>query len=306
VPPGLFKTLKPLIAQHTKNSFYLAALPEFLKEGTAVHDTLHPDRIIVGAEEPHVFQVLEKLYQPYGAPIVKVNPQSAQMIKYTANAYLATRITFINQIADLCEHNGANIDDVIKGIGHDQRIGAHYWYPGLGYGGSCFPKDVKELAAYAKKAKESNNLMIKIDQLNEQRIPKLLKQYAKITGGWKNKIVAVLGLSFKPHTNDTRDAPALKIIPELLKKGAIIQAYDPKATWQPESNQNKYTQLRNLKDTLNNADVIISLIEWPEIIKFNFIATKLTKKQVFIDTRNQFDHKKLITAGYIYQGIGKK
>lgn len=304
VPPGIFSTIRPIIKNKTNKTFYLAALPEFLKEGTAVSDTLHPDRIVIGTDNRKVLKTLEKFYRPYKAPIVKTTPESAQMIKYSANAYLATRITFINQIADLCEHNNANINDVIQGIGYDQRIGDHYWYPGLGYGGSCFPKDVKELAAFAKSVGETNNLIRLINQLNEDRIPRLLKKYESLVKGWEGKTVAVLGLSFKPHTNDTREAPALKIIPKLLKKGAKIKTYDPKAHWQPEDNKQQYRQVMTIKQVVKNADIIMVLIEWPEIIKFDFKRTKLSKKQYFLDTRNQFNSKKLIKAGYIYQGIG--
>ena len=304
VPPGIFSTIKPIIKNKTDKTFYLAALPEFLKEGTAVNDTLHPDRIVIGADNKIVLETLGKFFKSYEAPIVKTTPESAQMIKYSANAYLATRITFINQIADLCEHNNANINDVIRGIGYDQRIGDHYWYPGLGYGGSCFPKDVKELGAFAKKVGEAKNLVRLINQLNEERIPRLLKKYETLVNGWEGKTVAILGLSFKPHTNDTREAPALKIIPTLLKKGAKVKTYDPKARWQPENKNQQYRQVPTIKQVVKNADIIMILIEWPEIIKFNFNQTKLNKKQYFLDTRNQFNSKKLIKAGYIYQGIG--
>lgn len=304
VPPGIFATLQPLIAEKTNKKFYLAALPEFLKEGTAVENTLHPDRIVIGAKDEAVFKILTKLYQPYQAPLVKVTPESAQMIKYTANAYLATRITFINQIANLCEKNDASIEDVIAGIGYDKRIGHHYWYPGLGYGGSCFPKDVKELAAFAKKVNEERNLIITINQLNEARIPKLMVQWQSLVGGWKGKTAAVLGLSFKPNTNDTRHAPAGQIIPYLLKKQAKVRAYDPKAVWQPQSEQGSYRQTDSIKQALRAADIIMVLIEWPEILEYDFTAAKLDKEQYFIDTRNQFNPENLKKAGYIYQGIG--
>ncbi len=302
VPPGIFKEIRPIIASKTKVNFYLAALPEFLKEGTAVDDTLHPDRIVIGATQEKVIKQLTSLHQPFNAPIVVVKPESAQMIKYTSNAYLATRITFINQIADLCEHNGADINDVIEGIGYDKRIGHHYWYPGLGYGGSCFPKDVNELASYAKKVKEDENLVITISKLNEQRIPKLLKKYSNLIGGWKNKTISILGLSFKPNTNDIREAPALKIIPELIDGGATIRAYDPKAVWSPNNHSN-YTQTSTIEDATNNADCIVVLVEWPDFINYKF--PKVNKPTLFIDTRNLFEAEKLSSLGYTYQGIGR-
>ena len=304
VPPGIFQELYPLIEKHAKNKFYLAALPEFLKEGTAVDDTLYPDRVVIGADEPKVFKLLEELYLPYQAPIVKVNPETAQMIKYASNAYLATRITFINQIADLCEINGANIEDIIKGIGFDKRIGHHYWYPGLGYGGSCFPKDVKELAAYAKQVKRHKNLIVVIDKLNDARIPRLISSWETLVKGWAGKTVATLGLSFKPQTNDTRHAPASIIIPRLLKKGAKVKGYDPQARWSPPEKTAQFQQLATVEQAVKSADIIMILVEWPEIVKFDFTKTKLKKQQYFIDTRNRFQSAKLKKAGYIYQGIG--
>ncbi len=302
VPPGIFKEIEPIIANNTKVSFHLAALPEFLKEGTAVDDTLHPDRIVIGSTNGEVIAKLKQLHKPFKAPLVVVKPESAQMIKYTANAYLANRITFINQIADLCEHNGADINDVIEGIGYDKRIGHHYWYPGLGYGGSCFPKDVNELASYAKKVKESDNLVITVSELNEKRIPKLLNKYSNLLGGWKNKTVAILGISFKPNTNDTREAPALKIIPKILKEGAIVKAYDPKAVWNPDDHQN-YLQTKTAKEAIEGADCVMVLVEWPEFINYKF--PKVNKSTLFIDSRNLFEAEKISALGYTYQGIGR-
>lgn len=303
VPPGIFQELKPLIKQKTNVTFHLAALPEFLKEGTAVDDTLHPDRVVIGSTNEQVIKKLSKLHQPFNAPLVIVTPESAQMIKYASNAYLATRITFINQIADLCEHNQADIEDVIVGMGHDERIGHHYWYPGLGYGGSCFPKDVNELSAYAKKVEEKENLVITIGELNEQRIPKLMDEYEKLVGRWKDKTVAILGLAFKPHTNDTRDAPAGKVVPILLESGALVQAYDPKASWSPQDHQEKYAQVSSIEEALKKAQVIMILVEWPEFVDYNFAKT--SGDVYFIDTRNRFDPEIITNLGYIYRGIGR-
>lgn len=307
VPPGLFEKLKQVISNKTKTKFHLAAIPEFLKEGTAVEDTLHPDRIVIGADNKQVINKLKKLYQPFGAPIVVMSTESAQMTKYTANTYLATRITFINQIANLCENNHADIEEVIEGIGYDKRIGHHYWYPGLGYGGSCFPKDVAELSAYAKKLKEDDNLVIKVNQLNQNRIPRLLKQYEKKVGSWKDKKIALLGLSFKPNTNDTREAPAGKIAPILLKAGADIFGYDPKAVWEPEQLfQGSYQQVKSVAKACKQADIIFVLIEWPEIVEFDYSQIKTNKKQFIFDTRNQLDANELTEEGFVYQGIGRK
>jgi len=305
VPPGTFTQVKKIIAQQTNIKYHLASLPEFLKEGSAVDDTLHPDRVVIGAEDEFVFNKLEKLHQPLKAPVVKMKPESAQMAKYTANAYLATRITFINQIANLCEENGADIEDVIKGIGLDKRIGSHYWYPGLGYGGSCFPKDVKELAAYAHKVGQDSNLMVTINQLNERRIPRLLKKYENMIDGWEDKQVAVLGLSFKPHTDDTRVAPAKKVVPWLLEKGAQVKSYDPMVKWEPQENLDHYHQADTLAAVCQEADVIILLIEWPEIVEYDYKQIKTDKKQFLIDTRNQLNEQEMKQAGFKYIGIGR-
>lgn len=309
VPPGTLVQVEAIIKSKTQVNFFTAALPEFLKEGTAVEDTLHPDRIVIGATAESVFNTLEELHKPLNCPIVKVTPPSAQMAKYASNTYLATRITFINQMADLCEKNGANIQELIEAIGYDQRIGPHYWYPGFGYGGSCFPKDVKELAAYSRSVGEGNNLFNKVNELNENRIQRLMDQYNQVIGGWSGKTVAILGLSFKPNTDDMREAPSIKIIEYLRAKQAIIKGFDPKALSvvehfiKPDPNTSYH---QSVQDTCHQADVIMAVIEWPEIVSFDFGQVRdTTKRQWFIDGRNQFDDHKLGSLGYDYIGIGK-
>jgi UDPglucose 6-dehydrogenase len=314
VPPGTLAKMTDKIQQNTKTSFYTASLPEFLKEGSAVQDTLHPDRIVIGATEPGVFEKLETLHAPLHAPIVKISPESAQMAKYTANAYLATRITFINQIADLCEKNGADIQDVIQAISYDKRIGSHYWYPGFGYGGSCFPKDVKELAAYSRAVGEANNLLNKVSEINEQRVWKLLDSHAEMMSGWENKRVAVLGLSFKPNTDDIREAPSTKVIPYLLQHDATVIGYDPKAKLEESLlgiasaslKPGQLQQVESIAEAAEDVDVIVALIEWPEIINYDFSSLKQANKtQWFIDARNQFQPAKVLSWGYHYIGVGR-
>jgi UDPglucose 6-dehydrogenase len=317
VPPGTLEKVREKVAAKTKTVFYTASVPEFLKEGTAVEDTLHPDRIVIGANEPEVLAKLEELHKPLNAPIVKIKPESAQMAKYAANSYLATRITFINQIADLCEKNGADVQDIIEAIGFDKRIGKHYWYPGFGYGGSCFPKDVKELAAYSRAVGEENNLLNKVNELNEQRIWRLLDKYSEMVGGWENKKVAVLGLSFKPNTDDMREAPSTKIIPYLINRGAQTLGFDPKATWsanmmtetQPATTAQEsgtFTQVTSIDEATKDADIILAVIEWPEILQFDFSKVRSSqKKQWFIDARNQFAPANIQQLGYTYIGTGR-
>lgn len=306
VPPGTNKQVAEIIQSQTKVNFYMASLPEFLKEGSAVHDTMHPDRIVIGATDKEVINRLKKLHAPLNAKVIVVRPESAQMSKYAANAYLAQRITFINQIANLCESNGADVQEVIKSMGPDKRIGEHYWYPGLGYGGSCFPKDVKELAAYSKSIGESSNLLVKIDELNEERIPKLIHRLGKRLNGWKDKRVAILGLSFKPNTDDIREAPSLKVIPLLEKNGAEIVGFDPKAGEAIKQVLPKLKQTSDVYDCVKNVDVVLLLIEWPEFTDLDLVKVKKQMRgNVFIDTRNQYNPKEVKKSGLEYIGVGR-
>lgn len=297
VPPGTNKLVKERITAISKVNFHLASVPEFLKEGTAVEDTLHPDRIVLGIEDDHTRDILLKLHQPLTNNLVVMNLESAQMTKYAANNYLATRITFINQIADLCEHNGADIEEVIRGIGFDHRIGSHYWYPGLGYGGSCFPKDVKELSAYAKKVGEDDSLFIHLDRLNTARIPRIISTLEKEFGTFKDKSVAVLGLAFKPNTNDTREAPANYVIPYLTQHGAKVITVDPKV---PADTLDPY-------QAISGASVVMILTEWPEYKNLDLVKVKNLMKSpfAFFDSRNLYDPAVATKAGLLYRGIGR-
>ncbi len=227
-----------------------------------------------------------------------MKPQSAQLTKYAANAYLATRIVFINQIADLAEKTGADVQEIIRGIGLDSRIGLHYWWPGPGYGGSCFPKDIKELAAYAKRVGEGDGLFEKIDRLNEDRLSKMLAKFETAVGGWNNKTVAVLGLSFKPNTDDTREAPSLKVIPVISAAGARIQAYDPQAAGSTASDPYQAAK---------NADSLIILVEWDEFRSLDLSRLKklMNPNPVFIDTRNLYNPETVKEKGFKYIGIGR-
>lgn len=309
VPPGTLNLVESTISPLATVHYSLASVPEFLKEGSAVADTLHPDRVVIGTDDDRVFAVLADLHAPLETKIVKVSVNSAQMAKYAANAYLATRITFINQIADLCDKNGAKVQEVIEAIGYDQRIGRHYWYPGFGYGGSCFPKDVKELAAYSRAVGEGNNLLNKVDELNSSRIPRLMDQFGQWVGGWSGKTVAVLGLAFKPQTDDMREAPSLATVAYLLDHQADVLGFDPKANWKSyhhlEQLPTGFSQVESIEQAVTNADVIIALIEWPTIVDFDFKSARRHTPQWFIDARNQFSRSDLEAAGYHYQGIGQ-
>ncbi len=309
VPPGTLTELEKRIKANTDVIFHLASLPEYLREGSAVEDTLNPDRVVIGATDQFVYGKLEELHKPLNAPVVKVSPASAQMAKYAANSYLAARINFINQIADLCEHNEADIQEVIEAIGYDKRIGKHYWYPGFGYGGSCFPKDVSELAAYSRSVGEENNLFNKIHELNTNRIKRLMDRYSQEINSWEHKTLAVLGLAFKPNTDDMREAPSIKTIAYALEHGATVKGYDPKAIpvahyFIPEHENLSYHD--SIATAAKGADVIMALIEWPEIITFDFSTLRdQSKDQWLIDARNQFKPAQVEAWGFNYLGVGR-
>jgi UDPglucose 6-dehydrogenase len=306
VPPGTNAVVAALIRKYTDRTIFVASLPEFLREGCAVEDTLHPDRVVIGAAEPVVISRLTQLHGGLTSPVVVVSPESAQMAKYTANAYLAQRITFINQIANLCEKNGAMITEVIEVIGRDNRIGSHYWYPGLGYGGSCFPKDVKELAAYAKSIGEGQGLLPKIDALNDERLPKKMAEFERAVGGFEGKRVAVLGLSFKPNTNDIRSAPSLPIVRWLTKKKALVTGYDPKVGADVLGNFPSMAMVDDPYRAASEADVVMVLVEWEELVHLDLMKlSDICKRDAFfIDTRNQYTKKAVTAVKMRYIGIG--
>jgi len=308
VPPGTNTRVKEIIKSKTQVNFEMASVPEFLKEGTAVEDTLHPDRAVIGVETDRARDILTELHAPLTTNLIVMRPESAQMCKYAANNYLATRITFINQIADLCEKNGADIQEVIRGIGEDKRIGSHYWYPGLGYGGSCFPKDVKEIAAYAGSIGETESLFIKIDDLNEKRIGILMSKYDELVGGFAGKTVAVLGLSFKKNTNDVREAPSLKVIPWLITKGAMVRATDPKAIEVVKPIlPTTVSYFEDPYETIKGSGVTILLVEWDDYKNLNLtkVSESMEAPKYLIDTRNQYDSSVAIAAGLKYKGVGR-
>jgi len=306
VPPGTNEQVSNIIKSKTKVKFATASLPEFLKEGSAVNDSINADRVVIGATEQLVINTLLKLHRPLKGKKIIVTPESAQMAKYAANAYLAQRITFINQIANLCDRTGADVNQVTEVIGADRRIGSHYWYPGLGYGGSCFPKDVRELAAYSKAVSEGDGLFVKIDDLNEKRLPKLIKRFESKVGGWQGKKVAVLGLSFKPNTDDMREAPSLKVISILKKAGATISAYDPISIPAAKKILKGITYTKTPYEALEKADVAILLVEWDQLISLDPHKVKAAMKgNVFIDTRNQYDPQEFKQLGLIYIGVGR-
>ncbi len=309
VPPGILTTIRERIAEKTSVPFHLASMPEFLREGSAVEDTLKPDRIVIGAEDEQTASILTELHAPLGSKIVITSPSSAQLGKYAANSYLALRIGFINQIADLCEKTGADVQEVISIIGADERIGSHYWYPGLGYGGSCFPKDVRELSYASRELGLGETLFVKLNELNIARPDAIFAHWTEQVGGWQGKKVVVLGLSFKPNTNDMREAPSVWLIPKLLEAGATVCGYDPKAL--PEAKMvigavDGLTYTEELDEAIQDVDCIIALVEWEQILQHDFASVAdLDTKRFFIDARNQFNPERVNNWGYQYLGIGR-
>lgn len=316
VPVGTAKLVKQAIQEELdkrgKNDieFDVASNPEFLKEGAALDDFMHPDRVVVGIENEKARILMEKLYKPFtlnNYPIIYTDIPSAEMIKYAANAMLATRISFMNEIANLCEIVGADVSMVRKGIGADVRIGSKFLYAGCGYGGSCFPKDVKALINTAKKNGYNMRILNAVEDVNEFQknvlFDKLLKYY---DGSIAGKTIALWGLAFKPNTDDMREAPALVLIDKIIKAGAKIRAYDPVAMEEAHRRlDNSIIYAKDIYDATVNADAILMVTEWNEfrLPMWNVIKKTMNKPVVF-DGRNIFNKQEMNELGFDYFGIG--
>ena len=299
-----------LDARGVKIDFYVASNPEFLKEGAAIEDFMKPDRIVVGTDRPEAEDIMRKLYKPFlmnGHPIIFMDIPSAEMTKYAANAMLATKISFMNDIANLCEIMGADVNMVRKGIGSDVRIGTKFIYPGVGYGGSCFPKDVKALIKTAKEKNYNMRILNAVEEVNENQKLVLFNKVKKhFNGDLKNKKIALWGLSFKPKTDDMREAPSLVIIEKLLNDGASVIAYDPVAMHEAERMIGKsISYATDMYSALNDADALLIITEWPEfrVPDFTELNTRLKNKLMF-DGRNIFDPQDMKKLGYSYYCIG--
>lgn len=295
-----------------KIDFYVASNPEFLKEGAAIEDFMKPDRIVVGTDRKEAEEIMRKLYKPFlmnGHPIIMMDIPSAEMTKYAANAMLATKISFMNDVANLCEIMGADVNMVRKGIGSDTRIGTKFIYPGVGYGGSCFPKDVKALIKTAKENGYNMRILNSVEDVNEAQKEVLFnKVKTHFNGNLKGKKFALWGLSFKPKTDDMREAPSLVIIEKLLKEGASIVAYDPVAMHEAQRILgDKIAYSNEMYSTLDGADALLIITEWPEfrVPDFNELNKRL-KNKVMFDGRNIFDPVDMKNNGYSYYCIGVK
>ncbi|MEA2020598.1 MAG: UDP-glucose/GDP-mannose dehydrogenase family protein [Patescibacteria group bacterium] len=306
VPPGTASLVTKIIEkENPQANFEVASCPEFLREGTALSDTQDPDRVVIGTPSDKAYGILEELHKPLGAPIVRTSVESAEIIKYAANAYLALRIGFIDQIANLCEEVGADVQDVIEGIGLDSRIGSHYWYPGIGYGGYCFPKDVAALGALFEQYVDDDNLFSKLDQYNRARPAKYVAKVTDALGGLENKKVAVLGLTAKPGTDDMRGSQAVPFIEALKEGGAEVSVYDPMGMPEAKKVLSEVNYAEDPYQAAAEADVIAVLCEWDEFedLDWGKVCKKMNASLVF-DAKRMFDPTELEDHGFEYLGVG--
>ena len=311
VPVGTANRVHDAIAKNCNSDFDVVSNPEFLREGFAVDDFMKPDRVVIGASSDRARKLMEELYKPYvrqGNPIIFMDEASAELTKYAANAFLATKITFMNEIANLCEKLGADVDMVRMGIGSDERIGKRFLFPGIGYGGSCFPKDVQALEKSAQEASYDFRILKSVMEVNEKQktilLPKILEYFHQ---DLKGKRFAVWGLAFKPDTDDIREAPALYIIDELLKAGAEVAAYDPEAMNNVKALLgNKIEYAANPYDAAADADALIICTEWGLFRTPDFERLEQAlKNKVIFDGRNLYTTEQMQELGYYYSSIGR-
>lgn len=312
VPVGTADKVREAVKKNSKVPFDVVSNPEFLREGFAVDDFLKPDRVVIGASSDKAKKIMEELYKPYvrqGNPIIFMDERSAELTKYAANAFLATKITFMNEIANLCEKVGADVDAVRIGIGSDDRIGKRFLFPGIGYGGSCFPKDVQALAKSAKEVNYDFKILDSVMTINEKQktiiLPKIKKYF---DGNLKGKKIAVWGLAFKPDTDDIREAPALYIINELLKEGAQVTAYDPEAMANVKKLlDDKIAYANDEYEALTGADALLIATEWSlfRTPDFDKVA-KLLKTKAIFDGRNLYSVNQMKELGFYYSSIGRE
>ncbi len=312
VPVGTADKVHARLAAHLDESLFdVVSNPEFLREGVAVEDFMKPERVVIGTSSIKAKRVMERLYNPFvrqGNPVIFMDEKSAEMTKYAANSFLATKITFMNEVANLCEMVGANVDMVRKGIGSDSRIGKRFLFPGVGYGGSCFPKDVQALAKTAQEHNYEFRILQSVMDVNEDQKSILSKRIIKYFGeSVANKTIGIWGLSFKPNTDDIREAPALTIINELLEAGAKIKAFDPEAMDNvKEIIGDKITFCDNQYDAIEDADALAVITEWNAFRTpdYNKILSSL-KEPIVFDGRNVFDPEDMKERGFVYSSIGR-
>ena len=311
VPVGTGDAVEATIrAARPDADFEVVSNPEFLREGAAIDDFKHPDRIVIGTDSQRARAVLSEIYRPLylnQAPLLFTSRRTSELIKYAANAFLATKITFINEIADLCEKVGANVQEVAHGIGLDKRIGSKFLHAGPGYGGSCFPKDTLALARTAQEAGAALRIVETVISVNDARKLGMARKVSQVFDGKVHgKTVAVLGLTFKPNTDDIREAPALSIIAALQDRGAIVRAYDPQGMHEAEKLLDQVTYCEDAYECAKGADALLIVTEWEQFRALDLTRLKeLMKAPVIIDLRNIYRHDEVAHAGFAYHSIGR-
>jgi len=312
VPVGTNRRVAEIIAGKTKHQIDVASNPEFLKEGAAIEDCTKPDRVVVGVRRPEVGEVLRELYAPYlrtERPFLVMSPESAEMTKYVANAMLATKISFINEMANLCERLGADVNDVRRGIGHDIRIGFQFLFPGSGYGGSCFPKDVRALVSMARQLGAGTAIMEAVDVVNEAQKQVLAEKIRRHFGdALPDKTLAIWGLAFKPRTDDIREAPALALIDFLLGQGCKVRVHDPEAMANVRAIYGeRLVYCDRPYGALEGADGLAIVTEWQEFRNPDFeVMRRLLRERVIFDGRNLYEVKTPVGYGFVYHSIGRR
>ena len=306
VPVGTAKKVKEKVTEFSKFPIDVVSNPEFLREGSAVKDFLEPDRVVIGSDSEEAAKLIESLYKPLDCEIVITNSESAEMIKYASNAFLATRISFINEIANLCEKVGADVEEVSKGMGLDHRIGKHFLDAGSGYGGSCFPKDVQALQKIAINVGYELSIIREVENVNKKQktipVEKLKKEFDSL----EEKKIAVLGLAFKPNTDDMREAPAIEIINYLLKEKAKVVAVDPIAEENAKKILKGIEYAKDPYEAVKDADALILVTDWNEFLEIDFEKiSSLMNSKIIIDGRNVYNKETLKQMGFKYIGVGR-
>lgn len=311
VPVGTAEKVHATVAKNAKVEFDIVSNPEFLREGFAVDDFMKPDRVVIGASSDKARNIMRELYKPFvrqGNPIIFMDEKSAELTKYAANSFLATKITFMNEIANFCEKVGADVDDVRIGIGSDSRIGKRFLFPGIGFGGSCFPKDVQALVKSGKEVGHEFQIIDAVLRVNDHQKIRLVEKVENYFGDLKGKKLTIWGLAFKPDTDDIREAPALYMIKSLLAKGAAVTVYDPEAMENvQELYDQKVTFANNQYDALKGSDALLIATEWSAFRNpdFDLIKNNLAEPLIF-DGRNLFDLEEMKDKGFYYESIGRK
>jgi UDPglucose 6-dehydrogenase len=312
VPVGTSELVRNAVAKNASVDFDVVSNPEFLREGVAVEDFMKPDRVVIGTESPRAKELMNVLYAPLvrqGNPIIFMDERSAEMTKYAANAFLATKITFMNEIANLCELVGANVDDIRRGIGTDSRIGKRFLFAGIGYGGSCFPKDVQALAKTSEENNYKFHILESVMKVNEKQKTKLMPTIqAHFNNDLTGKTIGIWGLAFKPYTDDIREAPALYNIEALLELGCKINVYDPEAMPNVKAILgDQVTFSKNPYEAIDQADALLIVTEWPQFRTPDFERMEtLLKNKVIFDGRNLYETSQMRDLGYTYYSIGRQ